>query len=54
MDTDPSTEDPGGGIIDADIPKIKGTTELGGGIWIILFGKAIIISEVSKQVKIGG
>merc|ERR1719189_1441430 len=44
MDTDLSTEDPGGGIPDADLPKIKGTTELGGGIWIILFGMVIVIS----------
>ena len=46
METDPSTEDPGGGIIleIEDRPKIKDTTELGGGIWIILFGMVIVIS----------
>ena len=45
METDPSTEDPGGGILEIeDRPKIKDTTELGGGIWIILFGMVIVIS----------
>jgi hypothetical protein len=46
METDPSTEDPGGGILEigGDHPKIKDTTELGGGIWIIMFGMVIVIS----------
>lgn len=46
METDSSTEDPGGGILEMgeDYPKIKDTTELGGGIWIILFGMVIVIS----------
>ena len=49
MDTmsDPLSEDPGGGggVQEMDEhPQIKDTAELGGGIWIILFGMVIVIS----------
>ena len=46
--SDPLNEDPGGGgggVQEMDEhPKMKDTAELGGGIWIILFGMVIIIS----------
>ena len=46
--SDPLNEDPGGGgegVHEMDEhPKIKDTAELGGGIWIIMFGMVIIIS----------
>jgi len=48
---DPSNEDPGGGILEiGEPPKIKDTTELGGGIWIILFGFVIIISLTANSL----
>jgi len=48
--SDPLNEDPGGGgVLDmAEHPKIKDTAELGGGIWIILFGMVIVISLVAN------
>ena len=49
---DPSNEDPGGGAHDfeEDTPEIKDSTELGGGIWIILFGLVIVISLAANLI----
>ena len=49
---DPSNEDPGGGAhgFEEDTPEIKDSTELGGGIWIILFGLVIVISLAANLI----